>query len=175
MERFSGWIKRIIIILLIIVVFCAAALFIASILGGDRDLGKAIDFSGHTLSGEKVTLSQNFGKKGTVLCFYDTKSDYGDSMLSAIKAQITERYGKDLDVVVVAMDGEKTASELSAYMKEKGVLFEHTLLDADGSISALYNITSSPITYFINKEGSVRASVLGTLTPTKMQKYIAMI
>lgn len=175
MERFSGWIKRLIIILLIIVVFCAAALFIASLMGGSRDLGKAIDFSGQSLTDETITLSQNYGKKATVLCFYDTKSDYGDSMLSAIKEQITDRYGKDLDVIVVAMEKEKTAAELSAYMKEKGVLFEHTLLDAEGGISKLYNISSSPITYFINKEGSVRASVLGTLTPSKMQKYLAMI
>ena len=175
MNRFAGWVKRIIVIFLIVIVFCAAALFIASLPGGDRDLGKAIDVSGQSLTGGKITLSENYGTKATVLCFYDTKSDYGDSMLSAIKAQVSERYGKDLDVIVVAMEKEKSADALSAYMKEKGVLFEHTLLDADGSISALYNISSSPITYFINKEGTVRASVLGTLTPSKMQKYLAMI
>ena len=59
------------ICLAVIIVFIAAYLIIKPLVTKDR---QAIDFSGATIDGKVISLSDNYGKTGTVLCFFDPQT-----------------------------------------------------------------------------------------------------
>ena len=166
-----NWMKTLLIILLIIVLGISALFVVGSLMGGDKDNGQAVEFTAETVQGEKISLSDCYQKNGAVLVFFDRSQIKSAALLQNISAGISET---DVRFVLVAQ-GETESTAFSEYLRQNNVTEDVVISDSDGQIAAKYNITTCPVTYFINAEGSVRAVSLSNLNPGSVEKYLGYI
>ena len=169
--RGSSILKTMLLILLGIMLVVAILFAVAAARGGDKDLGTAADFSAVSAAGGQFTLSEQYARGGVVLMFYDRSTSNGVTLLTNAAAAVS---GTDVTTVLVSA-GETDEKELLNYLSENSLSADVIIADTDGEIAALYNVTSCPVTYFINAEGSVRAVSLSNLTPSAAKKYVGYI
>lgn len=177
MRGSTGFVKPVLIILVAVAVVVALAFVAAGMMGGNKDHGKAVDFTATDINGDDYTLSSAYGKRPTVLVFLGkvTAADgkeamTGDTLLKHLDEAIGDT---DVRTVVVARDDD--GSFVQSYFKETGAQADVILPDQELTISQLYNVTACPITYFIDKNGSVRSVSLSNLTRSAAQKYVGYI
>ncbi len=171
MRGSTGFVKPLFFILLAVIVVIALGFVGADLMGGDKDLGTAVDFTAKTATGEDYTLSSYYGKGGTALIFFDRATSDGKTLLTNLSAA---KAGTDVRTVLVAK-GETDGKAITAYLAEQGLSVDVIIPDGKGEVCAKYNVSACPITYFINESGSVRAVSLSSLTASAAQKYIGYI
>ena len=169
--RGSGILKTVLFILLGIILAVVILFAVAAAKGGDKDLGAATDFKATSTSGVQFTLSEQYQRGGVVLMFFDRSQGNGTTLLTNVTAAVQRT---DVTTVLVAV-GETSEKELLMYLSENSLSADVVIADGKGEIAPLYNITSCPVTYFINAEGSVRAVSLSNLTPSAAEKYVGYI
>lgn len=109
---------------------------------------KAHDFSAGTHTGEVISLSDNFGKKATVLIFIDPEVAGSNEVLSKLIAR------KDkIDVVAVSVS--KLSEEEQKKLLPVGWEGISKLCFEGSAAIEAYKIGNAPITYFIDKDGFV--------------------
>ncbi len=166
----SGFVKPVLLIILAVVVIIAVAFGAAELMGGDKALGEAIDFTATDAFGTPFTLSQNY-KDGVALIFFDRTQGDGKALLTNLAASKSKTSVK---TVLVAI-GETSGKEIKSYLDENDLTADVVIADQKGEIAALYNVTTCPVTYFINADGQVRGVSLSNLTPSAAQKYVSYI
>ena len=171
MRGSTGFVKPLLFILIALCVVAVVAFVAAGMMGGDRDLGSAVDFTAVDQKGESFTLSKRFGVGGTALIFFDRTSGDAKTLIENLSAA-----KKDTSVcTVLVAKGEKDSKEVEKYLKDASLSVDVILPDEKGEIFEKYNVSACPITYFINKEGSVRAVSLSSLNASAAAKYIGYI
>jgi thiol-disulfide isomerase/thioredoxin len=120
----------------------------------------ARDFSVPMLDGVNQSLS---GLKGTVvfLNFWATWCPPCRSEMPSMEI-LFQRFNKNRDFAMIAVDLEEPMEEVSAFMKNMGLTFP-VGLDLNGRASSLYSITAIPTTYIIDRDGYIIASVRGSM------------
>lgn len=166
----TGFVKPLLMIMGAIVAVIAVAFLVAGLMGGNKELGAAVDFTATDAAGESFTLSKNY-EGGVALIFLNRSQGDGIAHLTNMAAA---KEGKSVKTVLVAI-GEKSAEEITAYLKENNLTADVVIPDEKGEVAALYNVTTCPITYFIDSEGVVRGVSLSNLTPTAAGKYYGYI
>ncbi len=157
--------KNILIVLLIVVLLIGAVLLYGFLKGGDRDLGQAPDLTVHTVAGEDITLSTFYKESGAVLVFFDRKNEQSVKLLQNLSA------ADGTPVLLVSLDD--TEKELSAFLSENNIAFPAAA--DDGAAAETYHISAGPVSYFIRKDGSVRAVSLSNMNEKTIRKYLKYI
>ena len=119
----------------------------------------APDFTLDTLQGEQVKLSSLRGKV-IVVNFWTTWCPPCRAETPALERSY-EAY-KDLDVVILGVNltDQDSLKEVESFVHEFGLTYP-ILLDRDGAVGLLYQLSGLPTTFFINREGIIRAVVIG--------------
>lgn len=142
-----------------------------NIKNNEYKLNKAKDFEVLNNKGEKVNLSDFFGKP-IVVNFWATWCMPCKNELPEFN-EAYKKYGKDVEFLMVNLtDGyNDTEDSVKQFVKENNYEFP-LYFDTEYSASNTYNIYSIPKTLFIDKNGDVFKLYTGMLSKETLEKYI---
>lgn len=120
----------------------------------------APDFSLTTLTGESLALSDLQGQVVLINVWATWCPPCGTEM-PAIQAAY-DQY-RDQGFVVLAVNLREGQQAVAGYMHERRLTFP-ALLDSDGSVSAAYQARALPSSFFIDRQGIVRAVYRGPMS-----------
>jgi peroxiredoxin len=116
------------------------------------------DFTGTTLDGRKITLSDFRGKNPVVLNFYADFCGPCRREFPHLKELDEKLSGRGLRVIAVAMDEDRaTAANIPT---ENRVRFP-VVFDPKGGIADRYGVQAIPHTVVIDREGKVSTVLIG--------------
>ncbi len=130
----------------------------------------APDFTLPSQTGEKITLSQFFGKKHIVLYFYP-KDETRGCTTQACSFRDNYEVFKDLGAEVIGVSSDDIKSH-QAFVKKHHLPFI-LLSDKDNKVRKLYGVPSTVglipgrVTYIINKEGVIQHIFSSQFRPRK--------
>jgi peroxiredoxin len=118
---------------------------------------EAPDFTLASLDGKQVSLS---AFKGSLVFvnFWATWCGPCQSEIPSLKALYDKMKGRGL--VILGVDLSEPAAEVSKFVKEKGMTFP-VLLDPKSAVGMIYASQSIPVTYVIDRAGTVLARKVG--------------
>ena len=128
----------------------------------------ALDFTVGARSGQVLRLSDNFGKRGTVVMFIDPELEGSNDLLERVAAKKGDCALLALSVSVLP-ESEQLSLLPESVRELDGICFECS--DAVEK----YNVSHAPITYFIDKDGLVREAYVGAMRDKSIEKCIKMI
>ena len=118
----------------------------------------APDFELKDLKGKTVTLEQFIGKKVVIMEFWATWCGPCRMTMAAVH-NIREKY-RDKGVEVLSIDQGEDTTKVKNFVESKGLKL-NVLLDSDVSVSRMYGVSGIPTLFVIDKEGVVKARVVG--------------
>lgn len=127
----------------------------------------APDFSYTLTDGTSVRLSDLRGKR-VLVNFWATWCLPCREEMPLFEAALA-REGDDL--VVLAVNRNEIPAAIEAYAAETGVRLP-LIADSNGQIGDRYAITSLPITYFINRDGTVAVRQFGAISEAVLTQRI---
>ncbi|HAN10687.1 MAG TPA: TlpA family protein disulfide reductase [Clostridiales bacterium] len=130
---------------------------------------QAIDFTLEDLNGNKVSLSDYKGQKNVFLNFWATWCPPCRLEMPEIE-KIYQAY-KDKDLAIITVNLGEDKNTVYEFINNNNYSF-NVLLDREQSVAELYNITSIPVSYFIDKEGNIQDKRIGAMTEDQMKTYI---
>lgn len=138
---------------------------------GEAQKQKAIDFTVEDSSGNKVKLSDYFGKP-IVLNFWA-------SWCSPCKAEMPHfekafKENKDVQFLMVNVTAGDSYSDAANLIKNQGYTFP-VFFDKKDEASYRYSVSSLPMTFFIDKEGNIETYRTGMLSESKLMAGIDSI
>lgn len=128
------------------------------------------DFSLESLTGETVWLGDQLGKP-VIINFWATWCAPCELEMPLFQ-EYYEKYAPDLQIL--AVNFSEPVEDIQPFVDRLGMTFP-VLLDPDGKVSKLYRVRALPVTYFIDRQGSVQAMYLGSLSRAKFEEFIAKI
>ncbi len=130
----------------------------------------ADDFTVLDMSGNKVKLSDKFGKP-IVINFWATWCAPCKSELAAFNKLSTEN--GDVEFLMVNLtDGQRdTVNSVKKFIADAGYTLP-VYFDTSSAAANSYKVSSIPMTVFIEKNGAVTDSHLGAMSEAVLQKYI---
>lgn len=137
----------------------------------NTDLGKAMDFKLQDLEGNTVYLSDYEGKN-VYVNFFATWCPPCKAEMPDLE-KLWEKY-QDKDLVVLAIDLGDDQEEVRSFIEENKFTFK-TLLDSDLMVSNQYNVTSIPVSVFIDKQGNIVAKQVGAMSFDQMESYVKQL
>lgn len=89
---------------------------------------------------------------------------------------LLDRYAAKYDgkLVVIGVNSEEKESVIRPFQKELGIRFP-LVLDQTGSVTILYFVHDFPFTFFVDKDGVLRAQHLGQLDENVLVRYLKTI
>lgn len=136
----------------------------------DSGGNKAPGFTLTDLNGTKVSLSDFKGKK-VFLNFWATWCSSCRGELPDIE-KIYRENNKDLVILAVNWGEDKDA--VKSFIDKNRYNFM-VLLDTNQEIIGLYNISTIPASFFIDRNGNLVARQIGAMDETEMKEYINSI
>ncbi len=167
----SNFARRVLVVLGV-AVLCLISWLIADLIIGDEPQ-KAIDITG-VCADEKTlySLSDNYGQKGTVLVFFDLDTGKAVELMERLR-DIAPDY-PNVDVIAVSTT-KGTIAEQKKRLAERNIDFPHILFDIDGEIAKTYQISGTPITYFIDKNGYVQDAYVSVISAKSLKKELSAL
>ena len=129
----------------------------------------APDFTLVDLEGNQVSLS-DFRGETVFINFWATWCPPCRAEMPEMEA-IYQEY-KDQDVAVIGVDIRETKEEVLQYIQEGGYSWTF-VLDTTGEVTTNYQITGIPSSFFIDREGIIRAMNIGAITKRAMEANLA--
>ena len=137
---------------------------------GRAELDKpAPDFTLKDLDGNTVRLSDFLGKV-VFLNFWATWCPPCRNEMPDIE-KVHWKY-KDRDVVVLGIDLRENASTVRPFVEDGGYTWTF-LLDTTGEVGSMYSVSAIPTSYFVDRNGIIRAVVIGGMTGATMEAKLA--
>jgi thiol-disulfide isomerase/thioredoxin len=124
-----------------------------------------------TLSGDNFSLAEQKGKP-VMLNFWATWCGPCRVEMPTLEAAWQAHASEGL--VILAINDSESQATVADFGAELGLTFP-LLLDPQADIQSLYRIRAYPTSYFINREGTIRAIHLGVLTPELLAENLATI
>jgi len=143
----------------------------ASVEVGVRVGNRAPDFTLRSLDGSSVRLSDLRGKPVVINFWASWCPPCKEEMPAFQKAY--ERYRSE-GVVFLGVDYREDAATVQRFVQQNGYGWTF-LLDSDGQVARSYQVTGVPETYFIDRNGIVRDSQIGPLTPSMLDAKLSKI
>lgn len=158
----------------VLIIGGVALLFLIAYLVAGLLIGKepqpALDITGPDEKGTLHSLSDHFGKHPTVLLFFDTKTDKATELLEQVAA-----LEKDYDAKVMAVAVNGDYEEQKSALEKMGARPSLLLFDVEGEMAKTYNVSTTPVTYFIDKSGMVQNVFLSSITDKTLKKTLASL
>jgi len=122
----------------------------------------APDFAVESLDGSEVLRLSDYRGKVVVLNFWASWCEPCRREMPEFEAAYQGRLASD-DFVVLAVDALALDSrqDAAAFIEAMGATFPTAYDTPDGAVTARYNVRGLPATFFIDREGVVRAMTLG--------------
>lgn len=146
--------------------------FILSLFIKDKEPAPAPDLVGPQANGTLYSLSENFGKQGVALIFFELEHRHSQDAMANIIPK-----AKELGVPVVAVCvSDLSIEESQARIKEWDLPAPNVLLfDVDGSMAETYHVDPAPCSYFIDKNGMLRDAYPGPISAASAEKELKEI
>ena len=141
------------------------------------ELGDLLDqeapyFDLPNISGQHIRLS-DFNGEPLVLVFWSTWNNEAADQIQILDNYLAKQTGEDL-VKIVAIDSQEDKSVVASFIRRGGYQIP-TLVDAQGATSEEYHIKSLPTTFFIARDGVVRAAYTGVMSERMLVEKIEQI
>jgi peroxiredoxin len=130
----------------------------------------APDFTLMDLDGDPITLSDYRGKI-VFLNFWATWCPPCRQEMPAIESFYNEH--KDEDVVVIGVDLRETVAEVRHFIEEGGYTWTF-VIDTNGQVNRDYRVIAIPASFFLDREGVIRAKTVGPMTRQAMEASLSM-
>lgn len=145
---------------------------VVSLLWRDSKPRQAFDVTGVLSDGHSLySLSDNYGKTGSVLLFFDIEDVTAAALMEEVAA-IAPEYTADILAVSIS---RQPIDEQVQMLTEQGIAFPHILFDPDGEAAETYNVRVAPVTYFIDKNGLVQQAFVGPISEKSLRKALAAL
>lgn len=119
----------------------------------------APDFTLDLLAGEQVTLTSLRGKV-VMINLWASWCPPCRAEMPAIESVYRAYKDRGLEVLAVNTTYQDSEAEAAAFVRQFGLTFP-VPLDRTGSVSARYQLRGLPSTYFVDRQGVIRAVVIG--------------
>lgn len=129
----------------------------------------ALDFELLNFEGEKVKLS-DYKDKMMILFFWTTWNPAAQDQLVILESYYQEIKDRE-DIVLLAINNQEDESVVFNFIR-RGKYDLPVLLDEDGKVGELYEISTLPATYFINQEGKVKETHIGILNKEEIKEKV---
>ena len=127
---------------------------------GNQVGNRAPDFALKDLNGRDVRLS-DFRGKTVMINFWAVWCGPCKDELPFIQAVFKERAGNGVMVLAIAVKNNERLDTVEQYIKQTGYTFP-VLFDVQGQVNSLYNVGTLPTTFFIDTEGIIRKTQVGS-------------
>lgn len=131
----------------------------------------APDFALTDLDGNTVRLSDLRGKV-VFINFWATWCPPCRAEMPEIEA-VHQEY-KDKGVVVIGVDISEPESTVRQYIQRGGFTWT-IVMDSTGEVARNYNIAAIPTSFFLDREGVIRAVNIGAMTKRAMEEKLAKV
>ena len=133
----------------------------------------APDFTLTTLDGKRVSLRDYRGKPVMLNFWYATCPGCLREIPGMQKFYATQQAaGRDFVILGVnVLDDAQTAAQ---FVQQHGLTYP-VVLDQNQQVLTLYNVNSTPTSYFIDRQGFIRSIVPGPVDDTTLQQDVAVI
>lgn len=131
----------------------------------------APDFLLTTLKGDEVRLS-DFRNSKVILNFWATWCPPCKAEMPHMQEFYEDQ--KDKDVVILAVNltaAEKSTNVVNEFVKDYQLTFP-ILMDKEGEIGEIYQVTTIPTSYIINRNGIIKQRIVGPMSKDMMTKLI---
>ena len=130
---------------------------------------RAPDFTLTDLDGKQIRLSDLRGKV-VFINFWATWCPPCRAEMPEIEAFHQEYKSKD--VVVIGVDILESENVVRKFVEQGGYTWTF-VIDTTGEVSSLYKVNAIPASYFIDREGVIRAVNIGAMTKRAMEAKIS--
>jgi thiol-disulfide isomerase/thioredoxin len=141
--------------------------------GNGSGIGKlAPDFQLQDIENQSISLS-NLRGNPVILNFWASWCGPCRDEMPLLQQTYEERESKG--VLLLTVNLRETLSVAAQYMQDNGLSFP-VLLDTDGSVALSYNVTAIPTTFFLDIDGIIQATKLGSFSSVaEIESYISRI
>ena len=136
----------------------------------DNNLERAKDFSLNTIDGRIITLSDYKNDTPVVLNFW--ASWCGPCISELPHFDKLEKEYKQVTFLMVNLENKSTAEK---FLQDNKFSFKNVLLDENEKAASVYDIYSIPVTVFIDKQGNIVNTKIGTLSEKTLRAEIEKI
>ena len=154
-------------------------LALAALLVAGDAAGRASDFEVRTLAGESVPLSRYFEPgKWTMVMLWTTYCGACRSQYPAVSAFHDKHKDTDAKVIGMSLDGFAEVDKVRAYIADKPMTFESSIVEVEAIRSAYKalteeSFTGTPTYLMFNPAGELVAHVPGLIAVEDVERYIA--
>jgi cytochrome c biogenesis protein CcmG/thiol:disulfide interchange protein DsbE len=157
----------------LLTVFAMIALFTYALINRDRAQlmsGKAPDFTIQSFDGESITLS-DFKGTPVIINFWASWCIECDKEMALLEESAQRYQG---EVVFLGIDYLDTEPKARAYLERFGITYPNGP-DLGGRISNDFHTKGVPETFFIGKNGTIRALKVGPLSSAELDQWIGQL
>ena len=127
-------------------------------------------FTLERLDGISVRFPEQYQGQVVALRFWADWCPYCHSEMQALEP--VYRQHRDQGLVILAVNVLQPPETVQKFVKEISISYE-TLLDRQGEVMRLYQVMGLPVTYLIDRQGIVRARIIGESTPEVFTQAIS--
>lgn len=133
----------------------------------------APNFTLTTLDGKQVSLSDYRGTPVMLNFWYTTCPGCLEEIPGMQKFYASQRAaGKDL--VILGINSVDDAQTARQFVQQEDMTYS-VVLDNQQQVAMLYNLTATPTSYFIDRQGIIRSVYVGPLSVATLQQRVAEI
>jgi len=132
----------------------------------------APDFELLDVEGKKVKLSDYINKM-IVLTFWTTWNPAAQDQLAILESYYQE-IKDSKDVVLLTINNQEDKNIVSNFIR-RGEYILPVLLDESGKVGELYEISTLPATYFINRERKIKEIYVGVLNQEEIKNSVGRL
>ncbi len=138
---------------------------------GDLSIGsQAPDFELAQLSGQRIHL-QDLRGRPVLINFWATWCIPCVTEMPLIQSAYEDSQG---DFTVLAVNADEPVGDVQDFLGKMDLSFD-ILLDPGGKVQSLYRLRGYPTSYFIDKEGIIRAMQIGQLSSSQLKRYLSQV
>jgi peroxiredoxin len=133
----------------------------------------APNFTLKTLDGKQVSLNQLRGKP-VLLNFWYSTCPGCLAEIPGMQRFYAAQQAAGNDLVILGINSVDDAQTVQQFVQTNGLTYS-LALDDNQQIATLYNLTATPTSYFIDRQGIIRAVVVGPVDEPTLQQDVAEI
>jgi peroxiredoxin len=128
--------------------------------------------------GMKFSFGEEGGRKPLLLVFFSVFCDPCRANLPVLQ-KIQEKYGGDVDVAAVSLDGEPLRAMVAGFAKQEGYTFRVLLDEGDEKrrfkVADAYRVTEIPTLFLVDRGGKVTFAGTGRVAEETLEKAVQAV